>query len=106
MRNYSRYFLFLGLALTLFTGGCGWAEPYVYKYGEFNRDSSSFGKELEDRTEVSVCYNRRGATPGQVLELAQAECGKFKKVARFSGHERLKCPLFTPATANFICEKP
>ncbi|MBT3359939.1 MAG: hypothetical protein HN403_09970 [Rhodospirillales bacterium] len=106
MRNYSKYFLFLGFALTLSAGGCGWAEPYVYAAGEFNRESSSFGKKLENRKKVSVCYNRGSATPRQVLELAQAECGKFQKVARFTGHERLKCPLFTPVTANFSCDKP
>ncbi|MBC8158515.1 MAG: hypothetical protein H8E94_04200 [Alphaproteobacteria bacterium] len=105
MQNLSRNFLFLGLAFALLAGGCGWAEPYVYDAQEFNRNSPAFGKELKDRSKVSVCYNRRGATPRQVLELAQVECGKFQKVARFTGHDRLLCPLFTPVTANFACEK-
>jgi len=106
MHKYSKSFLFLGLGLALLAGGCGWAEPYVYDTQEFNRNAPSFGKTLDNRGSVSVCYNKRGATPREVAELAQAECGKFQKVARFTGHQRLICPLFTPVKANFSCEKP
>lgn len=106
MQEFSKIFRFLGLALILSAGGCAWAEPYVFDSQEFNRDAPNFGKELTDRSSVSVCYSRRGATPREVLDLAQTECGKFQKVARFTGQERLACPLVAPVKANFECVKP
>lgn len=103
MRKLLKNSLPLCLGFALLAGGCAWTDPYVYDTQEFNRDAAEFGKELEDRTTVSICYNKRTTTPQQVLELAQNECGRFQKVAFFNGQDRLECPLFTPALAKFFC---
>jgi len=96
--------LLLGLATVL--GSCGAREPYVYEPGEFNRELRTFNKDPEDRTSVSICYNRRTTTPEALIEMAQAECGKYNKTAVFNRHGvTLICPFATPAQAIFFCEK-
>lgn len=94
------------LTCFLILGGCGIAEPYVYKDSEFNRDRADFGKEPEDLNEVSICYNKRSTTAAAVRQLAEAECAKYKKVAVFRSHDLLECSLVTPARAIFVCQGP
>jgi len=80
------------------------AQPaYVYHAGEFNRNAADFGHDPTDIAAVTVCYSSRGSTPADVLALAQAECGKFGKMARFSGQDYASCPLSTPVSAHFSC---
>lgn len=94
----------LGLAASV--GGCGSTQPYVYNKEEFNRDSRDFGKEPKDRKSVSICYSKYSTTPQDLLNLAQETCGKYNRVARFKGHGLfLTCPLFTPALAEFACDR-
>lgn len=85
-------------------GGCSLPEPYVYRYEEFDRDLAGFGKELENRTSVGICYNKKNTTPQQIVQLARDECAKYDKVARFQYHKYLECPILTPAEAIFLCE--
>lgn len=92
-------------ALTV-VGGCALPAPYIYKASEFNRELRSFGKEPVDRTEVGICYNKKNTTPQTITEMAQAECAKYRKVARFSTQKRLQCPILTPMEAIFLCEPP
>lgn len=95
--------LIAAVALTA-VGGCTLPEPYVYKADEFNRESREFGKAPKDRTSVGICYNRKNTTPRHITEMAQAECAKYGKVARFSTQKRLECPVLTPMEAIFLCE--
>ncbi len=90
------------IGLLALTAAC--AKPaYVYKPGEFNRNSSNFGKDVTDIKTVTVCYSSRGATPTQVRALAESECAKFGKTAQFKNQDYAVCPLPTPVSAHFSC---
>jgi len=91
------------MALTA-VGGCSLPDPYVYRNKEFDRDLATFGKEPKDLATVGICYNKKNTTPQQIIQMAQAECAKYHKVARFSRQTRLQCPLLTPVEAIFLCE--
>ncbi len=98
--------LVLVIGVISVTIGCSRIEPYVFKADEFNRDSSTFAKEPTDVDTITICYNKYGATPRKLLEMAQRKCGDFSKVARFNHQDRLNCPLLTPVGAHFDCVKP
>jgi len=93
-------------AAALGAGGCQWTAPYVYNSSEFDRNAVGFGKEIEDRDAVSICYNSRGTTAAAVAKMAADECGKFGKVARYEGQDYLECPIMTPARVTFSCVEP
>jgi hypothetical protein len=98
--------LFLCVLLAAGLSACGTTEPYVYKHNEFDRKSPDFGKKLEDRVSVIICYNKWDTTPEQVFDLASVECGKFGKMARAFDQEFGNCPLLVPMAAQFVCVKP
>lgn len=98
-----RWFLFPTLILALAAAACSVPEPYIYTAGEYDRTRPDFGREPTDRETVAICYNKRNATPAQILQMAQTECAKFQKVARLSGQGRLDCPITTPIRAVFAC---
>ena len=85
-------------------GGCAPPPPYVYRHQEFDREQKYFGKELPDISSVGICYNKKNATPRQIVEMAQAECAKYDRVARLIEQRRLECPVVTPMEAVFTCE--
>jgi hypothetical protein len=105
----SRDFTFIRqacLVSVLLMGGvsaCGGTDAYVYKAREFDRQDSNFNKQPTDRDDVTVCYNGIGTSDGQVAALAQAECGKFGKVAVQREDSFGSCPLLTPVQARFAC---
>lgn len=86
--------------------GCAWPDPYVYRLREFDRSLADFGKDPQDRDSVGICYNKENTTPGQITEMAKAECAKYGKVARYSHQRRLDCPLTTPMEAVYFCDVP
>ena len=106
MRRRHITLLVLIIGVISVTIGCSRIEPYVFKADEFNRDSSTFAKEPTDIETVTICYNKYGTTPGDLLEMAQSRCGDFSKTARFNHQDRLTCPLLTPVGAHFDCVKP
>jgi hypothetical protein len=77
--------------------------PYIYEPDEFNRERADFGKELKDRTEVDICYFTRNTAPQDILAMAEAECAKFGKTARYIHSEVGICPLATPTLGHFRC---
>lgn len=81
---------------------CG-GQPYVHVAGVYNRNSEVFKKGLADRSEVTVCYSKRKASPAEVTRLAVEECARFGKRARFSDQTLMTCPLFAPVGAVFEC---
>jgi len=94
-------------ALTLAVlAACGPVEPFVFKKGEFDRDSLYFNREPEDISEVMICYRKGGTTPQAVASLAEQRRADYGKVARPRGHSFLDCPLLTPAGAVFDCVAP
>ena len=103
MTTTSRWTMAVLVVLAMVLGACG--APYVYKKGEFDRESETFGKEPEDRNFVTICYSHWESTPEEALEIAEAECGKFGKTARFADQRFYRCPLNTPIEATFACTK-
>ena len=85
---------------------CSKAAPYVFKEGEFNRNSPTFNKRPDDINKVQICYNKGSTTPEVVLEMAGNECGLYGKRANFQKQDVLHCPLLTPVMATFSCIKP
>ena len=78
-------------------------EPYIHNPAEFDRDSPGFAKQLEDRVGLEICYARQTTTVQDLLAMAEAECGRFAKEARFLKQDNLICPILTPARASFAC---
>ena len=105
--GYRRFLVPLfALLLPLAAVACSVSEPYVYLEDEFDRTVSGFGQDPTDIEAVAICYNARSTTPGVLREMAQAECARFDKVARFSHQDTLTCPVFTPVGARFKCVRP
>ena len=77
--------------------------PYVHNAGEFDRSSPVFKKEPADRGSIAVCCSRRHTKTETLLQMAEAECGKYGKVARYIGGEYLHCSVMIPAIARFAC---
>jgi len=83
--------------------GCFRSPPYILNPGEFNRDSPEYIEEPKDISAVTVCYNKRGATPKEIQKMAVDRCAKYKKTAEFTGQNYRDCPLATPTGAHFAC---
>jgi hypothetical protein len=81
-------------------GACA---PYIYDPDEFNRERADFGRELKDRTGVDVCYFTKATTPQDILAMAEAECAKFNKTAKYLYSEIGICPMATPTLGHFSC---
>ena len=95
--------LWIGVAAAL--AGCGATDAYVYKKDEFNRNSKTFNKEPEDRSEVTICYNGLGTSDKPVATMAEEECAKFGKTAHRDHETFGVCPLLAPVEARFACVK-
>ncbi len=83
---------------------CEYATPYVYLADEFNRKRRDYGKDPTDIKEVTICYHKRATTPEAITQMAEEECGKFNKRARFLEHDYALCPLVTPVAAKYACD--
>lgn len=77
--------------------------PYIYDPEEFNRERADFGKDRTDRTSVDICYFTRNTAAQDILAMAEAECAKFGKTARYRYSEVGICPLATPTLGYFNC---
>jgi len=87
--------------LALLVASC---QPYVYERDEFNRERTDFGRDRTDRAAVDICYFTKKTTPQDLLALAESECAKFGKTARYQYSDVLECPVVTPLRARFTCE--
>ncbi len=103
MRHIRRVLYPVGLALLL--GGC-WGGAYVYDPIKFNREAEGFGRPVKDINSVTICYSRLMATSREVVSLAEAECAKFNKLARFQRQDRTTCPMAAPIAARYRCLSP
>lgn len=86
--------------------GCAGTAPYVYQEEEFDRSRPGFGRPLEDRSELTICYNKRSTTPDELAQLARDECGRFDKKPLYVSQDFATCPLFVPTAINFRCVRP
>ena len=82
---------------------CSRSAPYVFKEGEFDRNSPNFNKMPDDIDKVQICYNKDSATTKVLLDMAKNECGRYGKRPYFQKQELLHCPLVTPVMATFSC---
>ena len=89
----------------LMWAGCS-APAYVLNEGEFDRELATFGKGIEDRSDVTICYSKRGTTPAEIGRLAGDECRRFGRTAIFKEQTYQTCPLMTPIAAEFFCLAP
>lgn len=83
---------------------CAAPEAYVFKSDEFKRDSKTFGKEPDNLSSVTICYNKMGTRSEIISKMAVEECGKYGKKAIFFEQTLNLCPLFTPIAAVYDCE--
>lgn len=97
--------MIMTLGTAFLAAACAASEPYVFKSGEFNRASKTFGKEPEDLKSVTICYNKMVTKPEIISKLAVEECGKYGKEAIFWKQNFNLCPLFTPIAAVYDCKR-
>ena len=50
---------------------CYSSDPYVFKEGEFNRNSPTFNKVPDDIDKVEICYNKDSTTPEVLRVMAK-----------------------------------
>ena len=103
MKTNRWIFLVVILGLSLAGGGCADQAAFVLNPDEFDRNSSDFAKEPTDFETVTICYARRVTSQQEVTRMAQAECAKINKTARFDTLGFLECPILTPGGARFDC---
>ena len=106
MRAVSINKIILSLVSLFLLSACTTPEPYIFNAGEFNRDSPNFAKEIKDRSEVMLCYNKGSTTPEILFQIATDECARFGRIAYFLGHQNLVCSISSPAQAVFECLCP
>jgi hypothetical protein len=94
------------IALMLLVTACGAADPYIYRPGEFNRQSPDFNREPADIAEVSICYQRLATDREDVAALAEERCRQFDRTAEFLGTRYGDCPLLTFSRARYACVLP
>jgi len=94
------------LTILVTCAALGACQPYIYQPDEFNREREDFGRELKDRKTVEICYFTRNTAPQDILAMAEAECAKFGKTARYTYSEVGECPLATPTMGRFNCVAP
>ena len=94
------------IALMLLLSACGAIDPYVYRPGEFNRQSAEFNIEPADISEVSICYQSLVTDRESVVALAEERCREFDRTAELLSTGYGHCPLLTLARARFACVRP
>lgn len=85
--------------------GCSAPAPYVWRPYTIDRAHEDFpdGPTLENGSQISICYSKRGTTPALLKQLADEECGRFGMTAMFEEQDHGLCPLVTPIAAQFSC---
>lgn len=98
-RHPSRAALALLAAIAAVAPGCAGA-PYVDSRREAGQ-TTAVGTSTPDR--VAICYSGRSTTPQALLQMAEAECAKTGRRARFDGQDKFSCALRAPTRAYFRC---
>lgn len=85
--------------LTLLLGACG-GTPYVDSRREAGQ-TMPVGSSTPDR--VAICYSSRSTTQQTLLQMANVECAKTNRTARYEGQDGFACVMFAPTRAYFRC---
>ena len=93
----------LPIAAAIALTACGFAEPYIYRSGEFNREAADFNTEPTDVSAVAICHNRALTSEDVVSSMAGERCEAFGKSAVFLSNSFGDCPIATPTMARFNC---
>ena len=104
IRNVNK--IIINLVCLCLLMACSSTDPYIYNADEFDRDSPNFGKDVTDRAEVVLCYNKSSTTPLILTQMAIDECGRFGRIAKFIENRHLVCSISSPAQAVFKCLCP
>lgn len=86
--------------------GCQAPTPYVFAEREFDRSSPDFHKEPLERDSVMICMSPFSDRSAAIAALADEECQKYGKTARFSGRQFGKCPLLVSSAPTYRCIAP
>ena len=97
LRLLPRKALFLAYIAVL--AACA-GQPYIDSRREAGQ-TAPVGTSTPDR--VAICYSSRATTPQTLQRLADDECAKTGRVARFDGQDRMTCALQAPTRAYFRC---
>lgn len=91
-------FAAVGALLTVLSA-CG-TQPYIDSRREAGQ-TTPVGWSTPDR--VAICYSSQSTSPAAVLRMADAECAKTGRTARFDGQDVGGCVLLAPNRAFFRC---
>jgi hypothetical protein len=90
------------LTLFLFLTACTQA-PFV----DMRREAGqvyTVGQSTPDR--VAICYNKYSTHSSEVIHMAQEECRKTGREAKYDGESRWSCRVFLPHRVYFKCVAP
>jgi hypothetical protein len=86
-------------ALMLLMSGCG-GTPYVDSRREAGQ-TMPVGTSTPDR--VAICYSSRSTSQETLLRMADEECAKTGRTARYESQDGFACVMFAPTRAFFRC---
>lgn len=86
-------------ALMLLLSGCGGA-PYVDSRREAGQ-TAPVGTSTPDR--VAICYSSRSTSRDALFRMAEEECAKTGRTARYESQDGFACVMFSPTRAFFRC---
>ena len=86
-------------ALMMSVAGCG-GTPYIDSRREAGQ-TTPVGMSTPDR--VAICYSSRSTSREALLRMADAECAKTGRAARYESQDGFACVMFAPTRAYFRC---
>ena len=92
------------MCLGALVGGCVLSGCTIDPFVDGRREAGTafrVGPSTPDR--VAICYNRRGATPQDVIQLAREECAKTDRQPQYLYQEHIQCSALNPTRAYFAC---
>ena len=90
---------FVAVAIIAALNGCA-NTPYVDARREAGQ-REPVGASSPDL--VAICYSRYAVTRADVIKLADSECGKTGRVAKFDHEDAWACTFIAPARAFYRC---
>lgn len=91
----------ISLFFTIFlVSGCGISKPFVDTRREAGK-TYMVGESTIDT--VAICYNSMTFDAEKLKEMANNECAKTDRVAKFKKQRLFSCRFFTPTRAYFDC---
>lgn len=98
VRRVSLFMVFCALGMGVLSG-CG-TNAYVDSRREAGQ-TTPVGTSTPDR--VAICYSSRATDRNALMQMAETECAKTGRTARFDGQDDFSCVLLAPTRAFFKC---